>query len=396
MSVETQFAVRVRRSNLESALRAVDTCVPRKAVPAILGCVLLEANGNNLSIRSTDLNQALRVTIPCSIDHAGALAVRSKKILSLIGSLADGAVRLTANSQSHMVIASGATKATMPAVPGSSFPSSFTPCTSWIARFAPGDLSGLIECVLPALGDEEEYGLALSSALLRHTPAGVLLVATDRYLLSRAELRSSTPTPEDRDILLPRRLLRTLQSLFPSIGNAQVDLGLTSDAVFFRGGNYMLAARRVEGSFPAFEKAIPSWTREIRVSALDLQGAVNRLKGFVDHEIGKVHFDVRGQILSISAQTEGSYLADEELNIGWTGKQDVSFCLRAKGLLTCLRAMRHQRDVIFGIPDSLEKYSAVTLTPGVSDAYNSLYLLTSAGNHRGTDERKETSATKLS
>lgn len=388
MSEDTQMSVRVRRANLEMALKSAHTCVPGKAVPAVLACVLLEARRESLTIRSTDLNQSLRVTIPCSVDQAGTIAVRSKKFMNLVSSLAQGEVKLSVQSNLSMLVSLGATKAKMPGVPGATFPSSFVPCTSWIARFVPGDLAGLIGSALPALGEDDQSGLALSSALLRLTPAGVLLVATDHFRLSRAELRSSTPTPEDRDILLPRRLLKTLTSLFPVMGDAPVDLGLTDEAIFFRGGNYLLAARRVVGNFPAFEKAIPVWKREIRISAPEMLAAVSRLEGFDDQALGKVHFAVRGQTLHLSAQTAGAYSCDEQIAVQWTGEEDVSFNLRSKCLTTCLRPLRHVREIILGIPDSLEKNSPVTVTPDATDPYHSLYLLMSTANHRGPEGRK--------
>jgi len=45
--------------------------------------------------------------------------------------------------------------------------------------------------------DSEEAGLTIGSALMRLTPAGILMVATDTYRLSRVEYRDSTASPED-------------------------------------------------------------------------------------------------------------------------------------------------------------------------------------------------------
>jgi DNA polymerase III sliding clamp (beta) subunit (PCNA family) len=96
MLEEAQFAVRVRRANLESALKSAQTCVAGRPAVPILGYVLLETEGDNLSIRSTDLTQSLRVTIPCTVEKPGAVALRARRFLDLVGSLAQGEVRLSA------------------------------------------------------------------------------------------------------------------------------------------------------------------------------------------------------------------------------------------------------------------------------------------------------------
>ena len=397
MSEETHFSIRMRRANLESALRSAQTCVASRPAVPVLGFVLLETQGNSLSIRSTDLSQSLRVSIPCAVEKPGAVALRARRFLDLIISLADGDINLSAKGNSFAAISIRGLKASMPGLPAANFPASFKPCTEWMARFQPGALAGLIGRVLPTLGDEsEEPGLSLGCALLRLTPAGVLLVATDRYRMARAEMRTSTPSPEDREVLLPRRLLRTLQSLFPGIGDAPVDFGITGDAIFFRGGNYLLGARRIAGRFPAFESVIPTWKHEVIVSTTDMLAAVDRLKGFDDNPVGVILFDIQGQTLELRAQTPGAYEAVEQLPVQWSGP-DTRFCLRARCLSSCLPPIRSAKQVFFGVPDQSageqRKKVPVALTAKAGDPYNSLYLLMPTAVTRGAEERKQTLAT---
>ena len=397
MLEETQFAVRIRRANLESALRSAQTCVAGRPAVPILGYALLETEGDNLSIRSTDLTQSLRVTIPCTVEKPGAVALRARRFLDLVGSLAQGEVSLSAKGNSFVAISMGGLRATMPGLPGANFPASFVPCTEWMARFHPGALAGLIGRVLPTIGEEnEEAGLALGCALLRLTPAGVLMVTTDRYRMARAEMRTGTPSPEDRDILLPRRLLRTLLSLFPVIGDAPVDLGLTEKAIFFRGGSYMLAARRVAGRFPAFEPVIPSWRYEVVVSTSDMLAAVNRLSGFDDNPVAMILFDIQGHTLELRARTPGAYEAVEQLSVEWLGA-DTRFCLRAHCLMSCLPPLRCAERVVFGIPDRAaggpQERVPIALTAKAGDPYDSLYLLMPTAVTRGAEERTHARAT---
>jgi DNA polymerase III sliding clamp (beta) subunit (PCNA family) len=144
MSEETHFSIRMRRANLESALRSAQTWVASRPAVPVLGFVLLETQGNSLSIRSTDLSQSLRVSIPCAVEKPGAVALRARRFLDLIISLADGDINLSAKGNSFAAISIRGLKASMPGLPAANFPASFKPCTEWMARFQPGALAGLI------------------------------------------------------------------------------------------------------------------------------------------------------------------------------------------------------------------------------------------------------------
>jgi DNA polymerase III sliding clamp (beta) subunit (PCNA family) len=243
--------------------------------------------------------------------------------------------------------------------------------------------------VLPSLGeDNEEAGLTIGSALMRLTPAGVLMVATDTYRLSRVEYRDSTASPEDWEVLLPRHLLKTLVSLFPAIGKAPVDLGISGEAVYFRGANYLLAARRVPGSYPSFESVIPSWQYEAVVPTRDFYDAIERVKSFDDSGLSVIRFDLQGPNLELRAQTKGVYEGVEQLTVDWKGG-DIRFCLRAQYLMSCLPHLRKAPNVLIGIPDSVaaKKGVPIALTAQDGDPYNSLYLLMPTAVSRGTNER---------
>jgi DNA polymerase-3 subunit beta len=383
------FAVRVRRASLEAGLKSALTCVSSKVSVPILGCVCLEATNDELTIRATDLSQDVRISIPCTLDVPGKIALNARRLYDLVSRLPEGDVRFVVKESHFTAITIEALEATMPGMNTDGFPAAFTPCSEWKASFQPGSLAGQIARVFPTLGtQDDEKSLALESALMRVTPAGVLMVSTDHYRLARTEHRRATSSPEDFEILLPRRLLRTLQSLFPLIGATPVDIGFTPEAVFFRGGNYIVGARRVTGRFPYYESIIPSWRDEVEFSSKELLWAVDRIKGFDDNSIGTILFDIKGTVMELHAQTAGAYESVEQVSIQWTGP-DIQFCLKAANLLSCLQPLRDAELMYFGIPAEFgkKKNVPVILTAKEVDPYNTMYLLMPSAAVRCAEER---------
>ena len=389
MAESISFSVRVRGAVLEMALRDAQTCVASRTSAPILGHVLLETQGSELAIHATDLTRAIRVTVPCLVDVPGAIALRARKFFDVVASLPRGEIQLETRGNAFTAISIGGLIASMPGMSGSNFPTVFPPCADWKARFEPGTLAGLIRHVLPSLGeDNEEAGLAIGSALIRLTPAGILMVATDNYRLSRVEYRDSTSSPEDWEVLLPRHLLKTLTSLFPAIGKAPVDVGIGSEAVHFRCANYLLASRRVPGRYPSFESVIPRWEYEAVVPTRDFYDAIERVKSFDDSALGMIRFDLQGRNLELRAQTKGVYEGVEQLAVNWKGG-DIRFCLRAQYLMSCLPHLRKSENLLIGIPDTVAplKRVPIALTAQQGDPYNSLYLLMPTAVSRGMNER---------
>ena len=373
-----QFGVRISGAGLEAALKHSQTCVGGNLSDPILGHVLLEAKSSMLAIRTTDMSQALRVQVPCVVVEPGTIALPARRLLSLVSDLSKHEICIWSRGTSLTHIDAGGLKSTMPTLGPANFPTPFAPCEDWKAQFEPGKLAGLIRRILPTLGDqEEEAGLTLGSALMRVTPFGVLMVTTDTQKLSRSEYQDDTATAEDWDVLLPRKMLKTLLTLFPAICGARIDIGMTREAIFFRGGQYLLGARRVPGKFPAFERAIPSWESAILVPARELIEAVERVREADDALVSTINFDLHGGVLKLRTQSKGSTEGVEELAVEWAGA-DLRFCLRTQYLQGCLAQLRRTRQIAIGIPNAVlegTKGVPIAISATQDEPFNTLYLL---------------------
>ena len=83
--------VRIERANLLKALNHVHRVVERRNTIPILANVLLKAEGDELSLKATDLDMEIVDRVPAAVEQAGASTVPAHMLYDIVRKLPDGA-----------------------------------------------------------------------------------------------------------------------------------------------------------------------------------------------------------------------------------------------------------------------------------------------------------------
>ena len=84
----------VRKNDLLKELSLLQGIVERKNTIPILANVLLEANGKEVSLLSTDLDVGLRSRCAATVTKAGTLTLPAKKLFEIVAALPDTEIRI--------------------------------------------------------------------------------------------------------------------------------------------------------------------------------------------------------------------------------------------------------------------------------------------------------------
>ena len=82
-----------RKADLVRELQFFQQIVERKNTIPILANVLLESNGNELTLLATDLEVALRSRCEAAVDKAGAVTLPAKKLYEVVRALPEADVQ---------------------------------------------------------------------------------------------------------------------------------------------------------------------------------------------------------------------------------------------------------------------------------------------------------------
>ena len=89
---------------LQRALQKLSKATPTRTTLPILGCVLIDAQEEKTTLKTTDLEMTIQVTIPSSLEEPGIAAVPLKTFLEITNELPDIRLTISVNQKNNVSI----------------------------------------------------------------------------------------------------------------------------------------------------------------------------------------------------------------------------------------------------------------------------------------------------
>lgn len=307
---------------LQSVARSVGV---RSTLP-VLDNILLSCQGKKLKVAATNLEIGVIKYLGVDVEVEGELTVPAKTLTEVISALGQTKVELESEGD-ILTIRSNKFKASINGISAQEFPA--IPLSSQKGITFPKDaFSSLIQVLFAAAVDE---GRPVLTGVLTNVAGGKLdFVATDGFRLGYLSLAVSKDTPDFKS-LIPKR---TFEEILRIISESEVDsinIASSSDQnqVIFSLGQTIVSSRLIEGTFPSWEKIIPTQfvcraivDKEILLKAIKLAAVftkgeanilvVNTKKGSLSiqssaKEVGsqenEVEAEVEGESLQVAFNT---------------------------------------------------------------------------------------------
>jgi DNA polymerase-3 subunit beta len=329
--------ISIERADLLKAVSQAQSVVERRNTIPILANVLIEAEGEHVTFRATDLDIEVVDKAPAQVERAGATTVSAVTLHEIVRKLPDGAlVKLTDDGAAgRLTVEAGRSNFSLATLPREDFPVMAT--SEYSANFsAPAP-------VLRRLFDKSKF--AISTEETRYYLNGVYMhvadgedgkalrcVATDGHRLARID----AALPDGADIMpgviVPRKTVGELRKLLDD-DEAQIAISVSETKVRFATPALTLTSKVIDGTFPDYTRVIPTGnTRKLEVDASEFAKAVDRVATVSSERSRavKLSLDEDRLILSVNAPDSGA--AEEELAVAY-GDERLEIGFNAKYLL---------------------------------------------------------------
>jgi len=324
----------IERATLLRAVSQAQSVVERRNTIPILANVLIEAEGDSVSFRATDLDIEVVDKAPAQVERAGATTVSAVTLHEIVRKLPDGAlVSLTEDGTAgRLTIEAGRSSFQLQTLPREDFP--VMASTDYAANFtakAP-DLRRLFDKSKFAISTEEtRYYLNGVYFHISEGDNGKVLraVATDGHRLARIDCALPEGAQDMPGVIVPRKTVGELRKLLDD-DDAQIAVSVSETKIRFATPEITLTSKVIDGTFPDYTRVIPTGnTRRMEVDAAEFAKAVD-LVATVSSERSravKMSLDEDRLILSVNAPDSGNAeaelavaYADEKLEIGFNAK----------------------------------------------------------------------------
>lgn len=312
--------IELLQENLTKGLSVVSRSVSTKATMPVLSHVLISATKQGVFLSSTNLETGVKFLVPAKVIEEGTLTVPARIILEYCVSLPAGKMALSSEG-GQLLVNSGGFEAKIDGMSASEFPKLPTFPKNNLITFTKSDFVKAMSLVgFSAAVDEGRPVLTGVKTVV--SSSGVVFAATDGYRLSVLNLKTDRKIEGELSMIIPSRSMVEVARVLADVEEkTAVVFSLTEEknqAVFLV-GNVELSTRLIEGSFPNFEKIIPSaFSVNAEVSKEGLLKAVRAASVFAKDSanIIKLGFEDSGRIVvSANAPQVGSNVAVVEAKV---------------------------------------------------------------------------------
>ena len=322
--------ISISRPALQQAVTQAARAVSGRAAIPVLAGLLLRAEGNGLTITGYDMDMAIEVRTPASIEEPGELVVPAKQFVGIVKSLPHSEIVMTLVENS-LKIQSDRTDFSLQTMNAAEFPA--LPEVGGQFAIIPHEAFG--ECArkvayAASVADNRAVYRAVNTMV---ADGELTMVATDTFRL--AVRRAPAPDCELLSVLLPVGFVSEIERL-----EGEVRLHLSGNHVQVKSGETRVISRLIEGQWPDWRQVIPSTCATWVTAERDaLIGALQRASLMCKDDLTAVTLKLDGGDLIITAAQAEVGEAREELTVQYGGDGVLDVAVRPKYLRDALAVM---------------------------------------------------------
>lgn len=342
------------RNLLKNAIDQVSKAISTKQALPILGHILFEASDSNLKLTASSLDIGISCTIPVSeMRDGGATTCSAKVIAEIINNLPAGLVNLDIDSSinAELTVSNDYSTFKVMTLPSEEFPKSIKPENCHQIEMSAETFCQIVNKVIPAVADPNEARPIMQGVSITFEPQEIVLAATDSKRLAKTTLGGLHNEGERQQIIVPGKPLNDLLKILNR--EEEIKISYTANHLFVNSEDMSFFCKLLEGSFPNYEKVIPtSFKSTCRVGKEILTAAIRRVIIMAkDKDVPNlVKFEFQEGNLILSAETNSLGSAEEKLPTIYEGEPLV-ISFNGNYILDALKVI-DQEEILFQLQDS--------------------------------------------
>jgi len=355
------------KDKLSYAIGKVEKITGKNITLPILSCVLLEAHNSVLTIKATNLDLGIEISIPVKVNKPGKIAVSGSVLYNYISNIINDKNISLEEIDGNLKISTQHTQSTIKSFPIDDFPNIPKVENNNPFTFnAPNLIKGLKSVVYSA--SVSTIRPTLASVLVISEDENIVFVATDSFRL--AEKKIGVKKHKDfNQILIPFKnigeIIRVLEDT-----KDDVNVMLNENQIAFFYNDIYITSRVIDGVFPDYKQIIPKETKtEVTVLKQDLISSLKISNIFAD-KFSQVIFNISPKNKNFKISTKNMDVGENTSNLDAVLKgDDLIISFNFKYIIDCFQSIDSD-----SITLSFSDNSKPMVIRGVSDK-SFLYLV---------------------
>lgn len=289
-----------------SAVSKAEKITGKNMTLPILSCILIEAKGNFLILKATNLDLGIEIKVPAKVKQEGVVAVPGSILNSFLSNLSGDTNLVLEEKEGNLSVFCSTSQTTIKSHQSDDFPIIPTVTDGQAFEINSKDLVGGLKSVWYS-ASLSNIKPELSSVYIHSKENGLVFVATDSFRLAEKVVKFKK-NDDLEQILIPFKNVVDLLKII----NEEKDtlkIKLTKNQISFEYQDVYIVSRVIDGVFPDYQQII---AKEFKTEVIVLkQDLINTLK------LSNVFSDNFNQInIKVSQSEKKVELRTKNSNIG--------------------------------------------------------------------------------
>ena len=343
---------KINRDHFANGLSQVLNVVGSKATMPILSNVLIEAEKDQVSLTTTNLDLGIRCRIKAEVKETGAVTLPVKRLASIVREMPNVDVAVDASPNHQVKLLSGGSTFRIMGIGRDEFPPLPEFGDEKAFTVDQAELSAMLRKVEYAQStDETRY--ILNGVYFNFRDGKLSLVATDGRRLAVVAKEMEVPADNGGAIILPAKTVAELSRLLDKGEKVKINFNERKCTFQIATGkdssglvdSVYLYSKVVEGNYPNYQQVIPKETHQrIKLERELFLQCVHRAALVCSEKSNSVRIKLTSNLLEITAQSPDFGEAHESMAISYSGP-DLQVAFNPTFILDPLRALA--KDEVF-------------------------------------------------
>lgn len=311
----------VSSSALLSLLATTGKVISNKNTLPILDYFLMELNGNELKVTTSDLETTLIGSITVdSVESEGTIAAPGKLMLDSLKEFPELPLTIDVNDKSWEIkINWKSGSLSIPGASAVSYPA--VPTLSAEKKELELDVDVLVNGINKTIfaTADDELRPVMNGIFINFSPTALTFVGTDAHKLVKYE--SERETDINASFILPKKPANLLKSVLLKEEDA-IKVAFDSKNALFTLKNHTLVCRLIEDNYPNYNAVIPANNpNKVLVDRIELVNGIKRVAVCSNPTTNLIRMDIEENRINLTAQDiDFSVSANETISCSYDGQ----------------------------------------------------------------------------
>ena len=309
------------KANLQKAINVLQKVSQNKTSSNLPGAIYMTTKNGQVELQGNDFELGIRLTIDGDIKEPGTLVVGSRYFQELIRKLPGDTIELYKPEDGNsLTITSGSSEFNLVTLHPDDF--------SLVEQIHDQDHVNIDSFAMKELIDLTNYAAAtdedrpvFTGALLEINENEVTMVATDTHRMAVKKITIDEPATTPMRAIIPTKTLAEVSRLLPTDNPAMINIIWNRTQIVFNFESIYIISRLIEGTYPEYEKVIPSqFDSSAVIDRREFAGAVDRVSLLAkDISYNVIRYDWSESNVTLSTQNTEIGMAKEDVTVEFKG-----------------------------------------------------------------------------